>query len=436
MKTDSKMYKDLHNYLIWTDDIHGEWSDPVYLNSTGFDPSLFHDPNTGKKWMVNMQLDYRTGHPKFGGIVLQEYDPQERKLVGDIYPIFQGSSLGTTEGPHLYAENEYYYLITAEGGTGYQHAITLARSKKITGPYQLGPNSTFLTSAGNPEYPLQKAGHGDLVQAPDGSWYLVHLASRPFPGTRNCLLGRETFLQNIEWTRDGWLQLCGGDVLPKETYQLPGRQTEMPEDTGWVDSFDAHCLSMRYQTPYAPLQPDQFSLTARKGWLRLYGRESINSHFCQTMLAVRLEHFHCTFTAGFDYHPKNYFQMAGIVILHDMDNYTYFRITNLGNGRCLGIISYHNGIFSSDTEELSLGEDPVELCAKVEGRRLRFLYRTASGGDWVMIPKEFDTVFYTDDYSTVNSYTGSFAAVSVQDLSGSGLYADISWISYVPKVLK
>ena len=113
--------------------IDGEWSDPVYLNSSGFDPSLFHDDD-GNKWLVNMLWDHRPGQNRFAGIVVQEYSPREKKLIGERVNIFEGTPLGLTEAPHLYKRDGWYYLLTAEGGTGWSHAVTMARSAIAADP--------------------------------------------------------------------------------------------------------------------------------------------------------------------------------------------------------------------------------------------------------------------------------------------------------------
>lgn len=70
-------FKDGHNYLVTADEVDGEWSDPVRLNSSGFDPSLFHDPS-GKKYVLNMLWDHREKHHSFAGIALQEYSVSEK----------------------------------------------------------------------------------------------------------------------------------------------------------------------------------------------------------------------------------------------------------------------------------------------------------------------------------------------------------------------
>ncbi len=175
-------YKDCPNFLVTSKDILGPWSTPIFLNSSGFDPSLFHDSD-GRKWFVNVLWDHRKGKNQFGGILLQEFDLITQKLVGPISNIFKGTPLGVTEGSHLYKRGEYYYLLTAEGGTKWDHAVTMARSKSLLGPYDVDPQNPMLTSRGMPLLELQKSGHASLVD-PLGSGQTVRLTS-PEMGRRN-----------------------------------------------------------------------------------------------------------------------------------------------------------------------------------------------------------------------------------------------------------
>ena len=122
VKSFDGVWKDTPNYLVTSNDILGEWSDPIYLNSAGFDGSFFHDED--KTWFINMIVDHRKGK-LFGGIELQEYDLKKEKLIGDAYYLTGGTNLGCTEGPHLYKLKGYYYLLLAEGGTEYGHAATV-----------------------------------------------------------------------------------------------------------------------------------------------------------------------------------------------------------------------------------------------------------------------------------------------------------------------
>ena len=142
--------RDFHNYLVTCPTIEGNWSDPVYLNSSGFDPSLFHDDD-GRKWFVNMLWDHRPGQNRFAGIVAQEYSRNEMKLTGERVNIFKGTPLGFTEAPHLYKRDGWYYLLTAEGGTAWNHAVTMARSRNLLGPYELHPDTYIISARNRPD---------------------------------------------------------------------------------------------------------------------------------------------------------------------------------------------------------------------------------------------------------------------------------------------
>ncbi|MEM8702995.1 MAG: glycoside hydrolase family 43 protein, partial [Pseudomonadota bacterium] len=224
-------FKDAHNYVVTSASIDGPWSDPIYLSSHGFDPSLFHDDD-GRRWYLVLQWNHISssvgGKPKssaFDGILLQEWSEKDG-LIGRPKKIFSGSSLGLTEGPHLFKRNGWYYLTVAEGGTGYNHAVTMARSRSIDGPYQLHPDTHLITAKDAPDWPLQRAGHGQIVETPDGQTYHTHLCSRPLPG-RFSPMGRETALQKCTWKND-WLYLADDSPLPQVEVTAPGNATPRP----------------------------------------------------------------------------------------------------------------------------------------------------------------------------------------------------------------
>ena len=196
-------FKDTRNYVTTCATIDGRWSDPTYLNSSGFDPSLFHDDD-GRKWYTNMVWDHRPDRTFFYGVVLQEFSADTRELLGEPKHIFPGTELDYTEAPHLYKYDDYYYLMTAEGGTGYGHAVTMARSRSVDGPYEADPSGPVVTAKDEPDWPLQRNGHADFIESADGEFFLVHLCGRPVEGTRRCTLGRETAIQRLEQNR-GWL---------------------------------------------------------------------------------------------------------------------------------------------------------------------------------------------------------------------------------------
>jgi len=420
-------YKDAHNYLITATDIQGPWSEPIYLNSSGFDASLFHDDD-GKKYLLNMQWDHRAGHNPFSGILLQEYDHHRQTLVGPAHNIFQGTEHGLVEGPHLYKKDGYYYLLTAEGGTSWDHVETVARSRAIEGPYEVMPQNPLLTSKYDASLPLQRAGHGSLVQTQNGQWYLAHLVGRPVMPERRCILGRETALQLITWDADGWPRLGHGTCTPALSVPDPGLSPQVwPIDSktkNHHDDFDVSELSGEFNTLRVPADASWLSLSERPGFLRLWGRESLYSKHQQSLVARRLTHFQSTASTIVEFEPEHFQQMAGLIFYYDCVDHHYLHVTFTERGRCLGLITCEAGqkVHYPGLEQL-LQPGPVYLRGVMNHASLQFYFGQEPG---VMRPfgPPLDASVLSDEYKVEVKFTGAFAGVCVQDLTGRRLHAD------------
>jgi xylan 1,4-beta-xylosidase len=445
-------FKDSHNYLTCCSTMDGTWSDPVYLNSSGFDASLFHDDD-GRKWLVNMIWDHRPMHNRFGGIYLQEYNAEQGRLSGPMTNIFRGSELALTEAPHLYKRDGWYYLLTAEGGTGYRHAMTVARSRSIEGPYELDPQGYLLTSRNHRDLPLQRAGHGDLFDTADGQTYLVHLCSRPLQGLQRSPLGRETGLQKFEWSEDGWPRLEGayGDGLPQLEVSSPGLTPhpwpEIPERR----VFDSPDLPTEFQWLRTPEPERLMSLTARPGFLRLIGREALGSWFEQALLARRQEAFCFTAETLLEFQPTNFQQMAGLVSYYNKHKYHYLYISVDEQGRrFIDIMSCEGDPESVSTFPLNEGhvdpdefddrfrlsdEGPVWLRASVDHHVLQFSW-SENGETWSSVPVLLDQSLISDEAGRGDgaSFTGAFIGMACQDTSGQNCPADFAYFQYQERV--
>lgn len=428
-------FKDTHNYLVTAERVEGPWSEPVYLNSSGFDPSLFHDDD-GRKWLLNMVWDHRKGRNAFAGILLQEYDPVRQELVGPVHNIFRGTCLGVTEGPHLYKRGGWYYLLTAEGGTSYEHAVTLARSRSIFGPYEVHPANPLLTARDHPELPLQKAGHASLVETPTGEWYMVHLTGRPLdpPGAplRRCNLGRETAVQKLEWAEDGWPRLAGGGNTPRLEVEAPDLPPHPWPPEPETDPFDAPTLSPHFQTLRLPADGSWLSLSERPGFLRLYGRESLISRHRQSLVARRLQHFHAEAETALEFEPRHFQQMAGLVCYYDTRHWVYLRLSRDEElGKTLNLLACDAGRYEEPLgREVSVGEAArVYLKVRFERETFRFFY-ALQGQDWQPVGPAFDSGKLSDDYCNGLSFTGTFIGLCAQDLSGARLHADFDYFTY------
>jgi xylan 1,4-beta-xylosidase len=438
-------FKDAHNYIVTAPSVEGPWSDPVYINSSGFDPSLFHDDD-GRKWFLNMVWNHvsdgvggQPKHPSFAGILLQEYDPAARRLVGPVSNIFAGSPHGLVEGPHLLKRDGWYYLTTAEGGTGYDHAVTMARSRHIAGPYELHPDIHPITSKDHPDAPLQRAGHGQIVETPDGEVYHTHLCTRPLPGLRRSPLGRETAIQRCVWGEDGWLRLAGGGPVPALDVEPPRDTRPMPAAAAPARrDFDGPDLPDEFQWLRTPFPDRLFSLTTRPGHLRLHGRESLGSWYEQALVARRQEHFRFRAATTLDYEPANFQLAAGLTLYYNRHKFHALMVTHDARlGRVLTILScsgdWPNGKLSFPlVPPVQLPPGPVGLAAAVDGASLVFSYDVGEG--WTQAGPQLDASVVSDEAGRGEhgSFTGAFVGMVAFDTAGTALPADFDWFEYVP----
>jgi xylan 1,4-beta-xylosidase len=429
--------RDFHNYLVTSSRIDGEWSDPVYLNSSGFDPSLFHDDD-GRKYLLNQLWDHRPGHNRFAGIVLQEYSVAERKLIGSRQLIFKGTELGLTEAPHLYKRSGFYYLLTAEGGTAWGHAVTMARSRSLTGPYELHPDVHILSSRHRPDCELQRAGHADLVETQTGETYMVYLCGRPLRNRGTCTLGRETAIQPMVWSEDGWLRTTDGRGLAQSETAAPALPAHPFPPAPAREEFNGSQLPIDFQWLRSPWPGELFSLSVRPGYLRLFGRETIGSLFRQTLVARR-QQSHC-FSAEtvMEFDPEHFQQMAGLVCYYGGSKFHYLYVSHDETvGKHLRVMSslpnHVQGDAFTPMIPLASGK-PVHLRVEVDFERLRFGYRMG-GDDWSWPPQQFDASILSDEAATPGSpnFTGAFVGMACQDLSGTGRPADFDYFEYAER---
>ena len=447
-------FKDTPNYLTTAVDILGPWSEPVYLNASGFDPSIFHGPD-GRKWMLNMIWDHRPRATRvrgdfasyFGGIVLQPLAPDALGLTGAAQRIFLRGPRGFTEGPHLYFRDGWYYLLVAEGGTGLNHAALFCRARQIGGPYEPDPQGYVLSSAPS-RSALLRAGHASLVDTPDGDWFLAHLCSRPLPGRGRSVMGRETALQAIQWTADGWPRLAdvsiygvveGSDNRPRISVNtgLAGPTEPPPPVDEWL-RFDSETLPLNYQSLRRALPESMLTLRDRPGYLRLYGHESLGSTFDQALVARRQQAFRFHASTALDFQPDSFQQMAGLVCYYGHDKYIYLHITHheelgriLDVSACLGDV--HCRYPLEQPVELP-GEDPVLLRIEIDYDTARLFYGLREK-HWIELPVALDYSNLSDEVAggTGANFTGAFVGVCCQDLSGRRHPADFQFFQYTER---
>jgi xylan 1,4-beta-xylosidase len=450
-------YKDTHNYLVTAKNIEGPWSEPIYMNSSGFDPSLFHDDN-GRTWFLNQEWNHQPGANNFNGILLQEYDREKQCLLGPIKNIFRGTSLGVVEGPHLYRRDGWYYLLTAEGGTFYEHAVTLARSRTIDGVYEVMPGNPLLTAQFRSETGLQRTGHASWVETADGDWYMAHLCGRPLEwsgpnlgkgdftkGYQNlhCILGRETGIQKLQWNVDGWPTLSNGSNTPSWEVPAPNGVQIVPRapSRAVLDNFDKTELSGHFNSLRIPVTDQWLSLTERSGHVRIKGRESLMSMFEQSLIARRLQDFNCVIETVVDFEPDHFQQMAGLVAYYNTSNHAYLHVSadvNTGK-RILRLTVNDCAALKEPVPPVALSDGPVKLRIHFQHDTFQYTYATHEE-NWKTFGPALPSAMLSDEYATRSrdgyfysfGFTGAFVGIACQDLSGLKKHADFDYFNYQP----
>ncbi|WP_022878447.1 glycoside hydrolase family 43 protein [Microbacterium sp. B19] len=229
-------------FVVTAIDPAGPWSDPiVFPGLGGIDPDLAWDDD-GRCFLTYCALDeaLRPEHGSLPVIAQVRVDLARGIRLEDPRVIWRGTGLAHPEGPHLYRRGEWWYLLTAEGGTERGHAVCVARSRAIDGPFEAAPANPIF-SRRSTGFPVQNTGHADLVERPDGSWAMVYLGVRPrgfTPGFH--VLGRETFLARVAWV-DDWPVVHTDDVLPTRP------------DTAFTDDFATADPHPRWVSPHGAL---------------------------------------------------------------------------------------------------------------------------------------------------------------------------------------
>lgn len=396
------------NYLIWTDDINGEWSEAVYLNSLGFDPSLFHDTD-GRKWLISLDNHYGEGQ-RFNGLYIQEYDVKTKRLVGKRKKLYSEPNGELVEGSHIYKFNGLYYLLKAQGGTGERHSAQLSRSDTLSGDWE-DMKEILMHTRGNPSYPLQKAGHGDIVETENGEMYMVHLASR-YSSEGHCIFGRETCIQKLEWGEDGWPHILGGGAFPK--IYVP----EIGEDNGKYEKNEMYdfrngIIPDCFQSLRVPLKE---RATFEENGLRLQGCDGLNSRYNQSLIARRIDDEKVTVKTKLHFEPESEKHLAGLVFIYDTCHWHYLYLTrsSVSGKKEIRILSCDDKKLIYNSESAEIGDDEwIELVGRIDGEKLQFSYGT--GKEICDIGGALNINILSDEHIYLG-FTGAMVGICCQDL--------------------
>lgn len=359
------------NFYVWTDDIYGEWSEPVFVDQGGIDPDLyFEDGRTF--FMSNGVDDFGKG-----GIVQCEIEIETGRKLSPSRSIWAGTGGRYLESPHMYKINGLYYLMAAEGGTEYGHMITYARSESLTGPFEPYAHNPVLTNRNLGGYELQGVGHGDLVQDSAGNWWIFHLGFRQIGRWLTFHhLGREVFLAPVTFGEDGWFTAGhdGTTLISIETDRIPETVVQREKKHYTFGNTDWHLDWARLRHPVE----SNYRLNADK--VTLQGTSvTLDAPATPTFIGLRQRDFDAEISCDVSLDLSNNEGEAGLTIYMDENHHYDLALRKTAAGYQV-IERLNIGDIKSVEREIALsdGGHAATLAIKSEHERYSFFLRSGS----------------------------------------------------------
>ncbi|MCA0932991.1 glycoside hydrolase family 43 protein [Lutimonas saemankumensis] len=327
---------DFINFIITAKDPAGPWSEPHVLEGApGIDPDIFFDED-GRAWYVGTHSPDKPNFPGEGEIWLQEIDLDNWKLTGERSFLWRGACGGVwAEGPHMYRKDGRYYLMIAEGGTSYNHAMMIAVSDDIRGPYVPNDRNPIMTSR-HLSYDnwVHSTGHADLVELEDGRWYMVALGIRG-DERRGSNMGRETFLLPMQWEREPfdwkeikyeWPVIAPLTGRVERFNPLVFQGTSQKRNSTFIDFFDKPGLNLAWNFRRVPIE-GMYSLDPEKGKLTLYAmKETIRDRGRAAAMGFRQSESDFEYQVKMQFDPAKDGSEAGALLIQKDNNYISFTL--------------------------------------------------------------------------------------------------------------
>lgn len=419
------------NFIATAKDPAGPWSDPIWLKTIdGIDPSLFFDD--GRIYLINN--DAPEGAPLYEGhraIWMTELEPGSLKPIGPRKVLLNGGmDLSEKpiwiEGPHLYKRDGWYYLVCAEDGTGPQHSQVVARSRSIWGPYAPYEHNPILTQRDLPDDrrdAITNAGHADLVEAVDGTWWAVFLASRAYDVT-HYNTGRETFLLPVTW-KDGWPTILPhGARIPQVAdgpsfMQRDAGQAPLSGNFTWRDEFDKPTLDTTWMFARVPKR-DWVDLASRPGRLAIHPLgEGLDTPRNPSFLARRQQHLAFEASTSMAV-PQDRDTEAGLAAFQNERHWFTYTVQRTRDGVQLTLRN-QKGDARTTLATTTLPAKTRDIQLKIEGDGGGYAFAYDAGTGWKWLKQDVDgTVLSTDVAGGFIGATVGPYARTVQDNRGDG----------------
>lgn len=418
------------NFIVTATNPAGPWSNPYYLgdDAKGIDPSLFFDED-GRCYYVGTRPNPEG--VRYNGdweIWVQELDLEQMKLVGESMAIWKGAVKGVIwpEGPHIYKKDGYYYLLHAEGGTGPEHSISVARSKNLFQWFEGCPRNPIFTHRNlGMDYPIIYAGHGDLVDDEDDNWYVIMLASRPCE--KHSSMGRESFLAKVVW-ENGWPVINPGIGKLEDAVTLPFAEQHFLNEMSHNDTFTFYENKLDDRLMgIIEREKTQYSLDARYGFLRM---PTMTNSICETVptayLGIRQKDYCFEVRTALEFTPHNT-ECAGLVYYQNHENHLRMVVRSTIQGRTFAIIAHVHGKDTQIATTTIPEEGMVQVIFRAKNQKASVW--ACVGEKQILVAEEISLLAYTTEEAGgfVGCTIGMYASAEGEK---SENYADFAYLTY------
>lgn len=393
----------------------GPYSRPVSLEVDDIDPSHFIDDD-GTHYMVIA-----------AGAKIVKLSDDCTKVLSEPFSAWEGTGERCSEGPHIMKKDGYYYAIVAEGGTGYGHGVNVGRSKNLLGPYENCPYNPVMRQT-DTNGSIQRSGHGKLVQTQKGDWWMVYLCGRPNQGSYTTV-GRETALDPVRWTADGWFIVNEGKG-PSTVQAVPDLEEHLFERKTY-DDFDEEKLGLEWEFVRNP-DNSAWSLAERKGHMRLWTRDGqLFERRAKNTLLRREQELSYTASTKLEFEPSKDGEQAGLTCYYSTATYVRWSLCYEGGRKLQLVINRNQG------EEVITTIEDVQLGAiylKVVVERLtRSFYYSYDGEEWKLGAVLKNCIYLCDEGvpNDPKRHTGTLVGMYANNGGcGSRIPADFDWFRY------
>lgn len=344
----------------------GPYSKPIWFDVNAIDPSLFVDDD-GKKYMVIARA-----------ATAWELNDDFTEVIDGPKTVWSGTGERCSEGPHVMKKDGYYYAIVAEGGTGYGHGINIARSKSLFGEYEECPYNPVMRQS-DPDKLIQRAGHGKLVEDQNGDWWAYYLCGRRNGGNYTTL-GRETALDPVIWTDDGWFKINNGKG-PSEVQEALSLPEYKVRDNSFIDEFDDDEFDLDWSFVRNPDYENISLNKERESHLCIWtGNDNLDSISAKNTLVHRECEFYFTADTKLEFDPSEGAR-AGIVCYYSTKTYIRYNITRENGQKIVELVINRNKGEEVFAKSPISENSPVYLRVETRGQLRRFLYAVESEGE-------------------------------------------------------